>query len=90
MAGCATRARIGERGPLAELGTALHPTLISDWRDLSRAIEYLYEAAGAPSFREVQDKSGNKHALSISTLRRIILRLTTPVDEKQFLAIVHG
>ncbi|MFI8164522.1 helix-turn-helix domain-containing protein [Streptomyces microflavus] len=84
------RARIEERGLLAELGTALHPSLISDWRDLSRAIEYLYEAAGAPSFREVQDKSSNKHALSISTLRRIILRLTTPVDEKQLLAIVHG
>lgn len=84
------RARIEDRGLLPELGTALHPSLISDWRDLSRAIEYLYESAGAPSFREVRDKSGNKHVLSISTLRRIIMRITTPVDEHQLLAIVHG
>ncbi|OKJ06899.1 hypothetical protein AMK21_32275 [Streptomyces sp. CB00316] len=84
------RARIEDRGLLPKLGTALHPSLISDERDLSRAIEYLYEAAGAPSFREVRDKSGNHHVLSISTLRRIILRITTPVDEQQLLAIVHG
>ncbi|MDG9682383.1 helix-turn-helix transcriptional regulator [Streptomyces sp. DH18] len=84
------RARIEDRGLLPELGTALHPSLISDWRDLSRAIEYLHESAGAPSFREVRDKSGNKHVLSISTLRRIIMRITTPVDEHQLLAIVHG
>ncbi|WP_257895447.1 hypothetical protein [Streptomyces anulatus] len=38
----------------------------------------------------MRDKSGNQHVLSISTLRRIILRITTPVDEQQFLAIVHG
>ncbi|MFI5726769.1 hypothetical protein [Streptomyces cyaneofuscatus] len=88
--GCGIRARIKERGPLAELGTALHPSLISDGRDLSRAIEYLYEAAGALSFHEVPHQSGNKHALSTSTLRRIILRLTSPVNEKQLLAIVHG
>ncbi|MFJ6149178.1 helix-turn-helix domain-containing protein [Streptomyces anulatus] len=83
-------ARIEDRGQLPKLGTALHPSLISDERDLSRAIEYLYEAAGAPSFREIRDKSGNHHVLSISTLRRIILRITTPVDEQQLLAIVHG
>ncbi|WYB33444.1 helix-turn-helix transcriptional regulator [Streptomyces sp. SM1P] len=41
-------ARIEDRGQLPKLGTALHPSLISDERDLSRAIEYLYEAAGAP------------------------------------------
>lgn len=83
-------ARIEDRGKLPKFGTALHPSLISDERDLSRAIEYLYEAAGAPSFREIRDKSGNHHVLSISTLRRIILRITTPVDEQQLLAIVHG
>ncbi|MFJ9352462.1 hypothetical protein [Streptomyces sp. NPDC101237] len=85
-----TRARIHERGILPEFGPIPHPTLISDWRDLSRSIEYLYEAAGAPPFREIRDKSGNPHALSVSSLRRIILRITKPVDEQQLLAIIHG
>lgn len=85
-----TRARIDERGILPTLGPAPSVSLISDWRDMSRALEYLYEAAGAPSFREIREKSGNPHALSLSSLRRIVLRITRPVDEQQLLAIVHG
>ncbi|MFD8717785.1 hypothetical protein ACFV2H_07135 [Streptomyces sp. NPDC059629] len=30
------------------------------------------------------------HALSLSSLRRIVLRITRSVDEQQLLAIVHG
>ncbi|MFK0111716.1 helix-turn-helix domain-containing protein [Streptomyces sp. NPDC091217] len=85
-----TRARIDERRILPTLGPVPSVPLISDWRDLSRALEYLYEAAGAPSLREIRDKSGNPHALSLSSLRRIVLRITRPVDEQQLLAIVHG
>ncbi|MET7650504.1 MULTISPECIES: helix-turn-helix domain-containing protein [unclassified Streptomyces] len=82
-------ARIEERGVLHEL-KALHPRLISDRRDLSRALEYVYEAAGAPTLRELRDRSGEPLLLPISTLSRIVSRRTTPVDERQLLAFIHG
>ncbi|GAB7111148.1 hypothetical protein JCM4814A_94670 [Streptomyces phaeofaciens JCM 4814] len=84
------RVRIEERGILPTLPPPPHLSLVSDWRDLSRAIEYDYEAAGAPSLREIVERGGNTHALSTSTLRRIIMRIAKPVSEQQLLAIVHG
>ncbi len=95
--GSARRSRCGcGHGPASTNVASCPPSgrpdvsLISDWRDLSRALEYLYEAAGSPSLREIRDKSGNPHALSLSSLRRIVLRITRSVDERQLLAIVHG
>lgn len=82
-------ARIEERGVLRSLN-ALHPRLISDRRDLSRALEYIYEAAGAPTLREIRDRSGDPLSLPTSTLARIIARKTTPADERQLLAFIHG
>lgn len=57
---------------------APRPHLIGDRRDLSMALEYLYEAVGAPPFREMQERSGNPHALPISTLSRIVAREAAP------------
>ncbi|MFJ6076381.1 helix-turn-helix domain-containing protein [Streptomyces sp. NPDC093065] len=82
-------ARIEARGVLGTL-RAPNPKLISDQRDLSRALEYVYELAGAPSLREIQEKSGEPLALPISTISRIVSRQTTPVDERQLLAFIHG
>ncbi|MFJ4321398.1 helix-turn-helix domain-containing protein [Streptomyces lavendulae] len=84
-----TQARIQERGILPTL-RAPNVRLIGDRRDLSMALEYLYEAAGAPPFREMQERCGNPHALPISTVSRIVARETTPADERQLLAFVHG
>lgn len=84
-----TQARIQERGVLHTL-RAPKVHLVGDRRDLSMALEYLYEAAGAPTFREMQERSGNPHALPISTISRIVARETTPADERQLLAFIHG
>ncbi|MER7514264.1 helix-turn-helix transcriptional regulator [Streptomyces lavendulae] len=84
-----TQARIEARGILHTL-RAPKVHLISDRPDLSKALEYLYEAADAPPFREMQERCGNPHALPISTISRIVARETTPADERQLLAFVHG
>ncbi|MEY2231121.1 MULTISPECIES: helix-turn-helix domain-containing protein [Streptomyces] len=83
------KARIEERGILKTL-RAPQVHLISDKPDLAQALLYVYEAAGAPSLREVHDRCGNPHALPVSTIGRIVARTTTPADEKQLLAFLHG
>lgn len=82
-------ARMEERGILTTLSAPdIH--LISDERDLSRALEVLYERDGARPMRDIQDRSDNSYALPMSTLRRIVKRRTIPADEQQLLAFVHG
>ncbi|MGW7328132.1 helix-turn-helix domain-containing protein [Streptomyces sp. NPDC054840] len=83
------KARIEERGILKTL-RAPQVHLISDKPDLAQALLYVYEAAGAPSLREVHDRCDNPHALPVSTIGRIVARTTTPADEKQLLAFLHG
>ncbi|MFG2123972.1 helix-turn-helix domain-containing protein [Streptomyces sp. NPDC048710] len=82
-------ARIEERGVLRHLN-ALHPRPISDLRDLSRALEYIYEAAGAPTLREIRERSEDPLSLPTTTLARIVARKTTPADKRQLLAFIHG
>lgn len=64
--------------------------LIADRPDLSLALAYAYEAAGAPTLREIQENSDNPHALPLSTVGRIVARKTVPADEQQLLAFLHG
>lgn len=64
-----TQARIEERGVLAKL-RAPKVEMIADRADLGVALVQVYEAAGAPTPREIQDASGNPHALPLSTIRR--------------------
>ncbi|MEV7594002.1 helix-turn-helix transcriptional regulator [Streptomyces sp. NPDC089922] len=82
-------ARIQERGVLKSLRPP-RIDLIGDRRDLSIALEYVYEAAGAPSYREIRDRSGDPFGLSVSTVGRIVTRQSLPVDERQLLAFLHG
>ncbi|MEV7173990.1 helix-turn-helix transcriptional regulator [Streptomyces sp. NPDC093224] len=82
-------ARIQERGVLKTLRPP-RIDLIGDRRDLSIALEYVYEAAGAPSYREIRDRSGDPFGLSVSTVGRIVTRQSLPVDERQLLAFLHG
>ncbi|MFD7834565.1 helix-turn-helix domain-containing protein [Streptomyces sp. NPDC059761] len=81
--------RIEDRGVLRRLRA---PTveLIADRPDLSLALAYAYEAAGAPTLREIQENSDNPHALPLSTVGRIVARKTVPADEQQLLAFLHG
>lgn len=82
-------ARIEERGRLAQLH-APRPELISDAADLSRALEVVWEQAGAPSLRDIRDRSGNPLALPVSSAARIVNRDAVPADEQQLRAFLSG
>lgn len=81
-------ARMEERGTLHL--RAPRPEYIADYRDLSKALEALYERAGAPPLRTVRADSGDPLALPMSTLARIVRRESLPADERQLMAVVHG
>ncbi|MGW1364877.1 helix-turn-helix domain-containing protein [Streptomyces chartreusis] len=82
-------ARIEERGRLTQLH-APRPELISDDGDLSRALEMVFEQAGAPSLREIRDRSGDPLALPVSSAARIVNRDTIPADQQQLQAFLTG
>ncbi|MEU3620017.1 helix-turn-helix transcriptional regulator [Streptomyces sp. NPDC006872] len=81
------QARIEERGRLAH---APRPELIADAADLSRALEAVWERAGAPSLRQIRDRSGNPLSLPLSSAARIVKRDTVPADEQQLRAFLTG
>lgn len=83
------QARIEERGRLTQLH-APRPELISDEADLSRALEVVFEQAGAPSLREIRTRSGNPLALPVSSAARIVNRDAVPADEQQMQAFLTG
>ncbi|MEU9272721.1 helix-turn-helix transcriptional regulator [Streptomyces sp. NPDC048251] len=66
------------------------PEFIADLADLSHALYSLYEHAGAPPLREVQERAGGPAHLPLSTLARIVGRQTLPADGKQCLAFLRG
>jgi len=65
-----------------------NPDLVSSRQMLSEAMAELYERAGAPSFREMEERGGQYGALPQNTARRIVQRQTLPRDEKQFRAFL--
>ncbi|MYX99920.1 hypothetical protein GT045_35290 [Streptomyces sp. SID486] len=48
---------------------------------MSRALEVVWEQAGAPSLRELKERSGNPLALPVSSAARIVNRDAIPADE---------
>ncbi|WP_329332709.1 helix-turn-helix transcriptional regulator [Streptomyces sp. NBC_01352] len=82
-------ARVEERGRLAQL-RAPRPELIADAADLSRALEVVWEQAGALSLREIRERSGNPLALPVSSAARIVNRNTIPADVQQLQAFLTG
>ena len=83
------QARVEERGRLAQL-RAPRPELIGDEGDLSRALEVVWEQAGAPSLREIKERSGYPLALPVSSAARIVNRDAIPADEQQLRASLTG
>ncbi|MGW0423874.1 helix-turn-helix domain-containing protein [Streptomyces sp. NPDC003015] len=83
------QARVEERGRLSQL-RAPRPELIGDEGDLSRALEVVFEQAGAPSLREIRERSGNPLALPVSSAARIVNRDTIPADQQQLQAFLTG
>ncbi|MGW0315108.1 hypothetical protein [Streptomyces flavidovirens] len=82
-------ARIEERGRLGSL-RAPRPELISDAGDLSKALERVWEQAGAPSLREIRRRSGDELALPVSSAARIVSRDAIPADLRQLTAFLTG
>ncbi|MEV8597306.1 helix-turn-helix transcriptional regulator [Streptomyces sp. NPDC052012] len=81
--------RVEERARLAQL-RAPRPELIRDEGDLSRTLEVVWEQAGAPSLREIKDRSENPLALPVSSAARIVKRDAIPADEQQPQAFLTG
>lgn len=65
-----------------------NPDLVSTPEMLSQALAELYERAGAPSYRRMEELGGKYGVLPRNTARRIVQRQTLPCDEEQFLAFL--
>ncbi|MFF7977249.1 hypothetical protein [Streptomyces sp. NPDC007905] len=81
-------ARMEERGSL--LLRAPRARLIANWAECSLALATLYERAGAPPLREVQELAGGPTQLPLSTLARIVNRQALPTDNRQLRAFLLG
>lgn len=83
-------ARIADRGKLAQLTKPALPQFIHGRRELSAALEYLYEAAGAPPLRRLAELAGGTHLLPVSSASRIVSRQALPVSRQQMIAFLTG
>ncbi|MFE5621117.1 helix-turn-helix domain-containing protein [Streptomyces virginiae] len=81
-------ARIADRGKLAKLDKPGLPQFISGRRELSAALQYFYEAAGAPSLRHFVELAGGRHLLPVSSACRIVNRAALPVSRQQMVAFL--
>ncbi|MFJ2598640.1 helix-turn-helix domain-containing protein [Streptomyces erythrochromogenes] len=81
-------ARIADRGRLAQLRMPALPQYVDGRRELSAALEYFYEAAGAPSLRRLADLAGGVHLLPVSSAARIVKRQALPVSRQQMVAFL--
>ncbi|MFB7810813.1 helix-turn-helix domain-containing protein [Streptomyces virginiae] len=82
------KARIAERGRLRQLRRPRAPELATTFGDLGEAMEYFYEAAGAPSLRQLQELAGGSHLLPVSSAARIVNREALPASHQQCLAFL--
>ncbi|MFK0238623.1 helix-turn-helix domain-containing protein [Streptomyces vinaceus] len=81
-------ARIADRGRLPQLRKPGLPQFINGRRELSAALEYFYEAAGAPSLRRLVELAGGRHLLPVSTAGRIVNRQALPASRQQMVAFL--
>ncbi|MFD5617546.1 helix-turn-helix domain-containing protein [Streptomyces yangpuensis] len=82
------KARIAERGRLKQLRRPRAPELATTFGDLGEAMEYFYEAAGAPPLRQLQKQAGGRHLLPVSSAARIVNREALPASRQQCLAFL--
>ncbi|WP_051856666.1 helix-turn-helix domain-containing protein [Streptomyces sp. NRRL B-1347] len=66
------------------------PALVRDFADLSAALRDLYEEAGAPSLRTMEERAGGFGALPRSSAHRIVNRQTVPHSLRQFQAFLRA
>ncbi|MGW6413009.1 helix-turn-helix domain-containing protein [Streptomyces vinaceus] len=81
-------ARIADRGRLAQLRKPALPQFINGRRELSAALEYFYEDAGAPPLRRLTELAGGAHLLPVSSAARIVSRQALPASRQQMIAFL--
>ncbi|MFI8263517.1 helix-turn-helix domain-containing protein [Streptomyces sp. NPDC085665] len=81
-------ARIADRGRLAQLRKPALPQFINGRRELSAALEYFYEDAGAPPLRRLTELAGGTHLLPVSSAARIVSRQALPASRQQMAAFL--
>ncbi|WP_369780619.1 hypothetical protein [Streptomyces sp. R33] len=80
------RARRG-RGPHHNVSP---PALVRDFADLSTQLRHLYERAGSPTLREMEQRAGGFGLLPRSTAHRIVHRRAVPHSAAQFRAFLRA
>ncbi|MFF8265669.1 helix-turn-helix domain-containing protein [Streptomyces virginiae] len=80
------RARRG-RGPHHNVSP---PALVRDFADLSTQLRHLYERAGSPTLREMEERAGGFGLLPRSTAHRIVHRRAVPHSAAQFRAFLRA
>lgn len=83
-------ARVADRGRLGQLRRPPGPYLLTTLGELSAALEYFYEEAGAPSLRLLAQRAGGTHLLPVSSAARIVNRQALPVSRQQLVAFLTG
>ncbi|MFI6083311.1 helix-turn-helix domain-containing protein [Streptomyces sp. NPDC051217] len=81
----ATRSARGGRA-----SPAPSPGLVRDFADLSAGLRELYEKAGSPSLRTMEERGGEYGALPRSTAHRIVNRQAMPHNPAQFQAFLRA
>lgn len=66
------------------------PALVGDFAELSAALRELYEEAGAPSLRVMEQRAGGFGALPRSSAHRIVNKQAVPRGHHQFLAFLRA
>ncbi|WP_051798517.1 helix-turn-helix domain-containing protein [Streptomyces sp. NRRL S-337] len=69
---------------------APRPELIRDFADLSAALRDLYEKAGSPSLRTLEQRAGQFGVLPRSTAHRIVTKQAMPHSRQQFQAYLRA
>ncbi|MEU5524879.1 helix-turn-helix transcriptional regulator [Streptomyces sp. NPDC047860] len=66
------------------------PKFIRDFVDMSAALHDLYEKAGSPALRTMEQRAGNFGVLPRSTVHRIVAKQAMPHSKQQFQAYLRA
>ncbi|MEU9274891.1 helix-turn-helix transcriptional regulator [Streptomyces sp. NPDC048341] len=66
------------------------PEFIRDFVDMSAALHDLYEKAGSPALRTMEQRAGNFGVLPRSTVHRVVTKQAMPHSQQQFQAYLRA
>ncbi|MFD7097074.1 helix-turn-helix domain-containing protein [Streptomyces xanthophaeus] len=83
-------ARIAARGRMQGRRRPASPELVTTPGELSQALVYFYERAGAPALRRLSFLAGGRHLLPVSTAGRVVAGQVLPASRQQCLAFLEA